>query len=507
MSRGRRYEEKPKLNIKKVIAVIVAFIVFIMSIFIIKDILTKDDINQRITSKDYAVVFENNKWGVIDSTATEVIAPSYEEMIIIPNSKIDVFLCIYDVNYETGEYKTKALNSKNEEIFTKYNQIEAISNQDEGNNLWYEKNCLKAQKDGKYGLVDLSGKELTGFDYEEITVIPGIENVIKVKKDGKYGIITSEGKEVIPTKYIEITNLGKNSNEGFIITNEENKYGIVSYSNTDVLEAKYDKIEKIYGNDLYEVEQEGKQKLISKDGTEKLTTGFDEIKQILKNAENGVIYTNGNKYGVMGLTGDVKLEAQYDELKETKTGLFIAKKDGKYGIIDIQNETKVEFNYTSITYNEKADLYIAQKEDYTEDIIDNTFNIRQTGILIEINTEKGYFEIRQGEENKYYNFKFEEQNISNIRTNDTLFKSKKDGKYGFVDKDGKVVVQYEYDDVTSQNSFGYAGIKKDGKWGAIDIKGNVVIAPTYNLDDYLKIDFIGKWHLGKDLNMNYYNQL
>ena len=152
-------------------------------------------------------------------------------------------------------------------------------------------------------------------------------------------------------------------------------------------------------------------------------------------------------------------------------------------------------------------MYIAQKEDYTEDIIDNTFNIRQTGILIEINTEKGYFEIRQGEENKYYNFKFEEQNISNIRTNDTLFKNKKDGKYGFVDKDGKVVVQYEYDDVTSQNSFGYAGIKKDGKWGAIDIKGNVVIAPTYNLDDYLKIDFIGKWHLGKDLNMNYYNQL
>lgn len=54
---------------------------------------------------------------------------------------------------------------------------------------------------------------------------------------------------------------------------------------------------------------------------------------------------------------------------------------------------------------------------------------------------------------------------------------------------------------------GYAGIKKDGKWGAIDINGNIVINPTYNLDDYLQVDFIGKWHLGKDLNMNYYNQL
>ena len=47
-------------------------------------------------------------------------------MIVVPNSKKDVFLCIYDVNYETGEYNTKALNSKNEEIFTQYNQVEPL---------------------------------------------------------------------------------------------------------------------------------------------------------------------------------------------------------------------------------------------------------------------------------------------------------------------------------------------------------------------------------------------
>ncbi len=50
----------------------------------------------------------------------------------------------------------------------------------------------------------------------------------------------------------------------------------------------------------------------------------------------------------------------------------------------------------------------------------------------------------------------------NIFTSNTLFASKKDGKYGFVDKNGKTVVDYIYDDVTSQNSYGYAGIKKDG---------------------------------------------
>ena len=68
-------------------------------------------------------------------------------------------------------------------------------------------------------------------------------------------------------------------------------------------------------------------------------------------------------------------------------------------------------------------------------------------------------------------------------------------------------VDFIYDQVTQFNLYGFAGIQKDGKWGAIDSKGNVVQEPTYDLEDYLKIDFIGRWHLGKDINMNYYNQL
>ena len=77
--------------------------------------------------------------------------------MVVPNSKKDVFLCTFDVNYETGEYSTKALNSKNEEIFTDYNKIEAIQNSDENNELWYEDNVLKVQKDGKWGSVDSKG--------------------------------------------------------------------------------------------------------------------------------------------------------------------------------------------------------------------------------------------------------------------------------------------------------------------------------------------------------------
>ena len=506
MGRGRRYEE-PKLNMKKVFAVIIAIIVVIMFIFMIKGLLTKDKDQGKIISKDYFTCFKDNKWGVIDSNGENIIDPSYAEMIIIPNSKNDIFLCTYDVDYQTGEYKTKALNSKNEEIFTNYDKIEAISNVDKNNNMWYEENILKVEKDGKFGLINLTGKELTSIDYEEILPIQGIKNALKVKKNGKYGIVNDEGKEILKTQYADIDNIGKDDKSGFIIKSDNGKYGIVDYSENVVIEPIYDGMEKVYGNDYYVAKKANKQILVQKGGTEVKSFDYDEIKGISSNIDNGIIYTKNNKYGIAKITGESVIAVTYEDLKEAKSGIFIAKKDGKYGIIDISNNTKIEFKYKSINYDEKADIYIAETEDFNNDIIDNTFAIKQSGILINIDDEKGYIELRQGEEYKYYNFKFEEKDVKDIFTSNTLYLSRKNGKYGFIDKNGKVVVDYIYDDATEQNEYGYASIKKDGKWGSIDNKGNIVQEPTYNLDEYLKIDFIGRWHLGKDINMNYYNQL
>jgi hypothetical protein len=112
--------------------------------------------------------------------------------------------------------------------------------------------------------------------------------------------------------------------------------------------------------------------------------------------------------------------------------------------------------------------------------------------------------LKIGDEYKYYNFKFEEKDVTEILSSNTLFVSKKDDKYGFVDKDGNVVVDYIYDEAQEQNSYGYAAVKKGDLWGAIDSEGNVVVEPKYDLENNLVIDFIGKWHLGQDINMDYY---
>ena len=37
-----------------------------------------------------------------------------------------------------------------------------------------------------------------------------------------------------------------------------------------------------------------------------------------------------------------------------------------------------------------------------------------------------------------------------------------------------------------------------------DKNGKTVIEPKYNLENNLKIDFIGKWYLGEEIVVNYY---
>ena len=506
MSKGKRYDE-PKLNLKKVFAVIILFVVIIMCIVMLKGILAGEEEKQEnITSIDYFAAYNNNKWGVINSNGDIVIDPSYAEMIIVPNSKKDIFLCTFDVNYDDGTYKTKALNGKNEEIFTSYEQIEAITNIDENQNLSYNGQVLRVQKQGKYGLINMDGTEILPCEYEEIKALQGVENAILLQKEGKYGIVNNEGKTLIEPNYVEIQGLGKEASQGFIVKNQEEKYGIIDISNKQVLETKYDAISKIHKGDYYVVTENGKQKVVKKDGTEILNGEYDEIVAILKNPENGIIYKDNEKYGLMNLEGTKIIAENYDDLKEAKTGTFIVKQKDNYGIIDQEGKTLVEVKYKGINYNEKADIYITEDENYNNEILNGNYEIKLTGMVTNIDDERGYIEIKQEEGYKYYNFKFEEQKEADIFKTNTLFVSKKDGKYGFLDKDGNVVVDYIYDDATMQNTYGYAGIKKDGKWGVVDRNGKVIQEPTYKLDDYLQIDFIGRWYLGKDLNMNYYRK-
>ena len=501
MSKGKRYNEEEKLNVKKVFAVIIAIIVLVMVGFMLKNILSKAKNTKPVEAVNYYALYQDAKWGIIGTNGETVINPMYQEIPIVIDKSKDVFLFTYDINEEDGTYKTKAVNKNNEQLFTNYDKVEALENYDSAENVWYEKNVLKVEKDGKWGLIDTNGKEISEIIYDNIKTLKGIQNSIIVEKEGKYGLLNCNGVKILDTNYSEILNFGDDYINGYITKNQDGKFGIVNVSGEQVLENNYEEIYNIYSDKYFVIGENGNQQLINKDKEKVLTENFDEIKQI---TSTGVIYVKDGKYGFMDFEGNIIIEASYDVLNEINTGIFLTQKDGKAGLIDKDKNEKVAFNFKNIYYNQKAGIYIAENEDLTQTLIDSNFQTKVVGILSELNTDKGYMKIKVDDSYKYYNFRFEEKNIKNIYVNNKIFVSKKDGKYGFIDTKENVVVDYIYDDATELNEYGFAAIKKDGLWGAIDKEGNIVIDPKYNLDENLKIDFIGKWHLGVDLNMNYY---
>ncbi len=504
--RGRRYDDGAKLNLKKVFAVAIIILIIIAGIIGIKNMLSSNSssLAGKIENVYYYTIYKDGKWGVVNSYGENIIEPTYDEMIVIPNNAQDIFVCTYDVDYANKTYKTKVVNKKGKEVIKGFEKIEAIPNIDDDGSMWYEENIFIAQKDGKYGLINYSGKEILGCEYDSIKPLQGAKNSYIIEKNKKYGICDDAGNVVIEPKYKEIKKIGTDYKNGYIVINEEGKSGIISFDKSTVLAENYEEIKPIVGDNAYVIKAQDKYSVINKEGTAIFEKTFDDVTEI--NKENIVAVQEG-KYGVVDMAGETKIDFQYEDIHYASDNSYIVKKDGKYGVISSANETLLPFEYEEIEYISSGNFMIAsntQNGEKISKIFDANFEEKISGKIDELNKTKGYMRVYTDETYKFYNFKFEEKKASEILTANKLFAVSKDGKFGFADKSGNIVIGYIYDDVTEQNSSGYAGIKKDGLWGAINLNGDVVVQPKYNLDKNEKIDFIGKWHLCEDMNANYY---
>lgn len=501
MGRGKRYDGGRKLNMKKVVAVAIAFIVLIMVIVLMVKLPSQSKVESKNVANSYLVVSSNDKWGVINSKGNIVIDIKYDNMILVPDPSRAIFICQDNVDLENGTYTSYAIDEKSNRLFQSYDQVEAMQNVDSMGNVFYDTTVLKVQRDGKYGLINFNGKELLAPEYTSITPLANVNKSFVTEKDGKKGLVDNSGSIIIANIYSEIEALTDKYEDGYIVKDENNQYGLINYNTKQVLECKYSEIMNIYGSDMYIVKENGKTEVVGNDGTVKLTGAFDEAISI--DNSNIIIKSNGN-YGVISATGESILPNEYQYLKYAFDGNYIAEKDNKYGIINKDGSSKVDFSYSNILYSSQEGFIEAQRDDGQTDLLDTNFVVKASGIISEINSRLGYVKVRSNGEYKYYNFKLEEKDVKDVLSSNTLFLSKYNDKYGFVDKNGIVVVDYIYDDATEQNDYGFAAVKKDGKWGAIDSAGKLIIDTKYEFSQNTVISFINKWHLAPDLNANYY---
>ena len=109
-----------------------------------------------------------------------------------------------------------------------------------------------------------------------------------------------------------------------------------------------------------------------------------------------------------------------------------------------------------------------------------------------VNVEDNYIKIYSEDDIKYFDYSGNELSAQELFPENNIYAKKINGKWGFVDKNGNVVVNYEYDMVTEQNG-NVAGVKKDGKWQIVDTKGQLVSDNAYTLS-WVNVTFLGKYY-------------
>ena len=400
-----------------------------------------------------------SKWNVIALIVIVIIATwglsfinQHNKIVRVKTLKQEI-----KINEDLGVYKTAisqykeliAVDQKNIEWYYKlakaYNKVNQFEN--------YEKACdliISKFPEDITGYLELAKYYDKDQRYDKIIELYNtLPKSLKNNKEFDVVYKNSEYKfSYLSRSYQEIGRFLRT----FAVVKEKDLYGYVDESTLDVITAKF-KIARPFIEDKAAVFNDNEWFFVDKDGDKILAT-----------------------------------KEKVEDLYSISEGYASAKFDGKYGFVDDKfNKVKIEYDYTTNFYNgvaavKKGDKWaIINKEfkDLTgfvyDDVVFDEFNICSRNGAI--------FAKKDG---KYLMLDLSGKTL----TKDTydavkMFVStqpvavKKGDKWGFVDKKGKVIIDYKYEDAESF-SLGLAPVSINGKWGYIDLKGELVITNEFD---------------------------
>lgn len=560
-------------KIRWIIIGIVAVIIIAISIMAIINEVQLHYKVEEISEYKYFTLEQNQKYGVIDRNGNIVIEAEYGA-VQIPNPSKAIFVCVKEYNENTKEYETVVYNEKKEVLLSNYKNVQAISIYTNVNSTPYEKSVLTYKENGKYGLINLEGKQITKPVYYEISSINYKEGTFLVKQNELEGIINMKGKVIIKCEYESVTSdnyYSENGNKkqaGFIVskkTEDGYRYGYANYRGTIILNPIYTQLERVteianekgvyfiafkngqagllknnkeilnyeYEDIQYNVlgsifvtKRNGKYGAVNQEGTTVLYPEYDNVytggmylnalkdkdififdlngnkietnevsKTKTENANYYITIDKNNKYKVVDSKDNIIIDKDYTYIEYLPGDYFIVERDSKSGIIDSNGKSVIELKYDSISRINETDIL---QMETNKNIALYNLNMKEivsmdNAIVKEVKDEKAYILLYSDTDFKYLDKKGNILTSQNLFENNSLFAKNINGKWGFVDKDGNLKVQNDYELVTDFNKYGFAGIKKDGKWGSINQNGEVVQEPTYDLKRNIP-EFVGKYY-------------
>ena len=274
-------------------------------------------------------------------------------------------------------------------------------------------------------------------------------------------------------------------NYQYFILKNNNQSGVINRNGDILIEPKYEEV-KIPNPEkaVFVCYEENDSKVLNQNN-EEIFSEYEIVEPIrLKNIESDLMYEKSvlkyyqnGKYGLIDFDGKKVCDPIYDSIESLpyKEGELLVTQNGKTGVINIKGNLMVEINYNSI----EVDGYYLENDGYKE-----------AGYITSITTNEGY---RYGYVNKdgkvILNNEYNEiSRINDIEDNKNVYLiCAKNGQYGVL-KNKEEVLKNEYQSIRYDKTNNLFVVEKSKKFGASDINGNIIIEPTYN-----QIDITGNY--------------
>ena len=203
---------------------------------------------------------------------------------------------------------------------------------------------------------------------------------------------------------------------------------------------------------------------------------------------------NNGKYGLVDNNNDVLMDNKYDYLEYAFENYFIFSSDGKFGVIDNAGNVIVQNAFDIIQAINGTNIIQAIDASSGKSYILNK-NIRKVAEVESphIYLKQNYIKIVSQDNLLYLDFDGNIKEASEILIDNLIFAKEQDGKWGFVNSSGNIIIDYQYDLTQDVNEYGYAAIKQNGKWGTVNANGEFVLDPVYEINDIEPI-FIGEYY-------------
>ena len=456
-----------------------------------------DDITYLETSEPTELVLEknvlrykeNNMYGLMDLDGNKITDAIYEKVSSLTNKPGNISV--------KKEGLFGVLNSKGEEIIPiKYNSISGddFCLEAYGYALSGYIVSIKTDTGIMYGYIDYNGNEILKPEFETITRVLEYDDkddiYLVVRNNGKKGVFKN-GKQIIDFEFQSI-NYSNTSN--VFIVEKTGKYGFFTNKGNEILSPKYSKYQ-LAGNYI-SVQNDGENKLFDLNGNLINTDTYLTMIEV-KNSSYFIAIKENGYYSV--ISKEFQREGNYTFITYAFDDLFIYNtEEGKTGVLDVWEGVKIEPTYNLILNIEGTKLLEAINDETGDvDIYNSKLEKVSTingGIVEKVNNN--YIVVYSNSEMQYFDKEGKQVNNIEVYPNHEIYSIQaEDGKWGFCDKAGNIVVSCEYDIVSELNEYGFSAIKKNGKYGAINAKGEIVLEANNNIETYYFPIFVGKYLL------------